>query len=98
MPTQEELEELRNASKKSAEKASKLLDAEVKSIMDEVSRIDELKPDTADEETYNKLIKVVNEATAKNESLATLKENIKKLGDSAVSLFKEMVEIAKALK
>jgi hypothetical protein len=98
MPTPEELEQLRKASEKSAEKARELLDAEVKAIMDEVARIGELKPKTADEETYNKLVEAVTEATNRNESIVTLKENVKKLGDSAVSLFKEMVGIAKALK
>jgi hypothetical protein len=97
MATQEELEALRKASEKSAEKARTLLDQEIKNVMDEVDRIDELKPDTADQETYDRLIQVVHEATSKNHSIATLKKNVEKLGQGAVSLLKEMAEIAKRL-
>ena len=97
MATPEELEALRKASEKSAEEARALLDEEIKKVMDEVTRIDELKPDTADQETYNKLTQVVQEATSKNHSIATLKENVEKLGQGAVSLFKEMARIAKRL-
>ena len=96
MATPEELEQLKKASEKSAEKARELLDAEIEAIMDNVARIDELKPTTADAETYNRLVEVVKGATNRNESTATLKENVKKLGSSAVSLFKEMAAIAKA--
>jgi hypothetical protein len=98
MATPEELEKLRKASEESARKARELLDAEVKSVMDEVSRINELKPPTADQATYDRLVKVVTDATRKNESLATLKSKVEKLGDSAVSLFKEMAGIAKSLR
>ena len=97
MATQEELRALREASKKSAEKAKALLDEELKKVMDEVTRIDELKPDTADQETYDKLTEIVQEATSKNHSIATLKENVEELGKGAVSLFKEIAEIAKRL-
>ena len=98
MPTPEELEQLRKASEKSAQEARELLDAEVKAIMDKIGRSGELKPKTADEETYNKLIEVITEATNRNESIAILKETVEKLGSSAVSLFKEMASIAKDLK
>ena len=97
MATQEELEALRKASEKSSEKARALLDEEIKNVMDEVARIDELKPDTADQEAYDKLTQVVQEATSKNHSIATLKGNVEKLGKGAVSLFKKMAEIAKRL-
>jgi uncharacterized coiled-coil DUF342 family protein len=97
MATEEELKKLREASEKSAAKAKALLDEEVKTIMNEVMRIDELKPQTADQETYDKIIKVVQEANNKNYSVAMLKENIEKLGEGAISLFKEMASIAKKL-
>lgn len=97
MATPEELERLRKASQSSAIKARLLLDAEVISIMAKIERIDELKPETTDEETLQKLIKVVTEASNKNESIATIQENVSKLGDSAVSLFKEMAENVRIL-
>ena len=88
---------MRMASEKSAEKARELLDAEVKTVMDEVAKLDKLKPKTADEEAYNRLVNVISEATKRNESIATLKENVEKLGKSAVTLFKEMAKIAKTV-
>jgi len=97
MPTPEELERLRKASQSSAQKARLLLDAEVTCIMDKLARIDELKPITTDEETFQKLINVVTEANNRNESIATVKEDVSKLGDSAVSLFKEMAGKARFL-
>lgn len=97
MATPEELAKLRRASEQSAEKARKLLDDEVSDIMAEVARISELKPETADEETYEKLVSVVTEATRRNESIAAIKKNVEELGDSAVALFKEMASIAKGL-
>lgn len=97
MATEEELKKLREASEKSAAKARALLDEDVKALMNELTRIDELKPQTADQETYDKIISVVQEATNKNLSIATLKENIEKLGEGAISLFKEMASIAKKL-
>ena len=97
MPTEEELRELREASEISAQKARALLDEELTGVMEEVARIHELKPATADQQTYEKLVVVVQEATAKNHSIATLKENVEKLGKGAISLFREMAEIAKHL-
>ena len=97
MATEEELRKLREASDRSAQKAKALLDEELKHVMNEVGRIGELKPNTADQETYDKIIQVVKEATSKNHSMAMLKENIEKLGEGAVSLFKDMAEIAKRL-
>jgi len=97
MATQEELDQLRKASEESASQARELLDSEVKSVMDVITRISELKPSTTDEETYEKLINIVSKATDNNESIATLKENVKKLGSTAVSLFKEIASTAKSL-
>lgn len=97
MPTEEELKALREASEAAAAKARALLDYEVKVVMDEVRRIEELKPKTADEEMYKKIIAIVQEATAKNYSIAKVKENLEKLGKGAVSLFKEMAAIAKGI-
>jgi hypothetical protein len=97
MPNTEDLERLRQASRASAQRARQLLDEEVKSIMDIVSRIDELKPVTTDEETLKKLIDVIKEANNRNESIATVKENVSELGFSAVSMFKEMAGKAKLI-
>jgi len=95
--TPEEREELRKASEASAQKARALLDEDLRLVMDQVQRINDLKPKTTDEETYEKLIAVVRDATAKNESLATLKQNVQQLGSSAVALLTEMAGIARKL-
>jgi hypothetical protein len=97
MPTEEEYKALKEAADASAAKARALLDDEVKVIMDQIDRIDELKPKTVDEKVYQDLIAVVREATAKNHSIATLKQNLEQLGKGAVALFKEMAAIAKTL-
>ena len=90
MATEEELRQLREASSASAGKARDLLDEHIKSLMDNVNQMDKLKPVTADNATYEKLIAVVREATAKNHSIATLKANIQNLGEGAVSLAKDI--------
>lgn len=97
MATEDELKALREASESAATEARALLDDELKTVMDEVARISELKPETADDETYQKLIAVVQEATARNHSIATLKQNVQNLGEGAVELFKTMAAIAKKL-
>ncbi len=97
MATEEELRRLREASEASAASARVLLDEDVKTVMAEVGRINELKPAATDQATYDKIMKVVQEATSRNESIATLKQNVETLGESAVSLFREMAEIARSL-
>ena len=51
--------------------------------------IDSITPDTTDLQTYSLLIKVVEEASRKNLSQSQLIENIKKLGETAVSIAKK---------
>ncbi|HQT26139.1 MAG TPA: hypothetical protein PLK99_06015 [Burkholderiales bacterium] len=95
MATDEEIAQLREASNEAATQAEALLDDDIGAVMKEAGQIDKLKPATADEETYCKLIKVIQEATAQNQSIADLKANIMALGDSAVILFREMSRIAR---
>lgn len=46
-------------------------------------------------ETYDKLIDVVKESTAKNENLAQLKTRIEKLGSIAKDVVKEVINLIK---
>jgi len=94
MPTPEELKELEDASDASADAASKLLDQSLRQVMANIDRLDELKPRTADEATFQRLIAVVRESTARNESIAQLHARVAKLGERAVGLLHQMAKIA----
>jgi hypothetical protein len=77
--------------RKDAEKAQN----EFKAKLDDFySKADALKPDTADPAVYDKLIKAVAEATAKNESIAAFESRVKELGGEAVKLAKSLGLIA----
>ena len=94
MATREETEKLEKASCEAASEAAGLLDDEIGAVMKKAGRIDELKPETADAETYEELARVVREATSRNLSIAELKANVEALGNSAISIFREMSVIA----
>lgn len=94
MATDKELQELEEASNASADVASAALDASLITVMSHVARINRLKPKTADEATYQKLIALVQNATRKNESIVTLRANVQKLGGSAVALLNDMAKLA----
>lgn len=95
MASDEELKALRAAADKADKNASKLLDDDLQELMKQVDKLKDLKPQTTDEQTYQKLISAVEEATAKNHSIATLRENLMNLGSGVVSLVKDAAEIAR---
>lgn len=76
-----------NKTKAAAEKAQKEFSEKLKSAY---SNADNLKPDTADSATYDKLIFAVKEATEKNESIAAFEVRVKALGSGAVALAKTL--------
>jgi hypothetical protein len=79
--------------RKDAMKAQK----EFKARLDDFySKADSLKPDTADQADYDKLIEAVSEATAKNESIAAFETRVKGLGGEAMKLAKSLGLIAVA--
>ena len=90
MVTDEEREELERASRESAAKASKLLDSELKTVMGKLDRIDELKPEIADQEMFDRLVSEVQRAIQENLALGQLEENIVALGGNAVALFRKI--------
>lgn len=94
MASDKELQELEEASNASADVASALLDASLKTVMSHVARLNQLKPKTADEAIYRKLVALAQEATRKNESIATLRANVQKLGGNAVALLNDMAKLA----
>lgn len=94
MATQKELQELEEASNKSADIATAALDASLKAVVNNLKQIDRLKPKMADEATYKKLVAVVQESTRKNESIAALRASVQKLGTGAVGMLEEMARVA----
>ena len=59
--------------------------------------IDSVTPDSTDLKTYSVLLKVVEDASAKNLSQADLVANIKSLGDVAVKIAKKVPQFAALL-
>lgn len=94
MATAKELQELEEASNASAEVATAALDVSLKTVMNHIAGIDQLKPKMADEATYRKLVALVQDATRKNDSIANLRANVQKLGGSAVALLNDMAKVA----
>lgn len=58
------------------------------------AQIDLLTPDTTSKDAYNKLTKLVDQATKTNMSQADLITNIKSLGDIAKKIAKKVPELA----
>ncbi len=56
---------------------------------------EKLRPQITDQETYDRLIRVVREATEKNENIAQLVTRVKKLGKGAAGLAKKVATIIK---
>ncbi len=83
-------ERLKKISRESREKADAALSEELQALKEATdTKLEELRPRVTDEATYDKLIAEVKEATARNESLAQLKERVKKLGPVALCVLKE---------
>jgi len=86
-------EEMRAASEKASKETDEFLDEDLKALKKATSvDLEALRPKVTDTEAYDKLIKVVEEATQKNESLAQLKANIQALGSEVVNVGKEVID------
>ncbi len=59
--------------------------------------IDQVTADTTDVETYDMLIEIVKDASAKNLAQAELKARIEKLGQLAIELGRRVPSVAKLL-
>lgn len=94
MATADELKALEEASDASAQAAATLLDADLKNVMKHLERLKQLKPKTADEATFRRLMGVLQHGTRRNESAAVVRANVQKLGSGAVALFNEMAKLA----
>jgi hypothetical protein len=56
---------------------------------------DSLKPQITDKDSYEKLIKAVNEATQNNEDIALLKDRLEGLGKGVIDVAKKIYVIVK---
>ena len=91
---EERRRQMEQASRRADEAAAELLHQSLQVLYDEVARLDEVRPQTADDETYNSLIAAVQDATARNQSIAELVNRVKALGEGAVALVKELATAA----
>lgn len=91
--TKEQIEkELIAASDQASKETDEFLEDDLK-VLKNAAHIDlkALRPKVADTKAYDKLIKVVEEATQRNESLAQLKASIESLGSEVLSVGKEVI-------
>jgi len=78
----------------SAQAADQLLDSQLEQLKALTGeQIDNLRIKVSDQELYDRLVAVVQDATQRNLSLAQLLGNIKSLGGEAISLAKEVLSI-----
>lgn len=80
------------ASKRASNNASSLLDDDIKVVIDEVGRVDDLCPEMCGSGVYNSLMSVIRSANARNESISEVKNRISALGDAAVETFDAVVK------
>ena len=72
-----------------------LRDQELAMLADTAIDWESLRPQVADQETYNRLMDEVRKSTAKNESLAQLRRRLEKLGTDGVALVKKVARMMK---
>jgi len=81
---------LKDIAADSAAHTDQLLDEELQTLLKAtIEDLEALRPHVTDQETYNKLISVVEEATQYNEKMARLKEMILKGGSKLLNLSKK---------
>lgn len=86
--------------RKKAKETRKKVDETLKDREVELLRItnvdlESVRPQIADDASFNKLIEAVNEATQRNEKLADLKKHIIDLGEEVIRVAKEIAGIIK---
>ena len=94
-----------NRFKRDAAAGRKKFDSEKDLYKDELDKLkglsddelNDLLPDTTDRSVYNALIKVVEEAATKNLEQAKLVDNIKALGDVALSIARKIPALSAIL-
>jgi hypothetical protein len=84
---------MRKADEEAASKARTLVKEDIEILMTEIVKLKATAGQGgADPKTYAELLAVVEDATRKNESTAQVLARVKKLGDSAMTLAKDLVD------
>lgn len=92
----ESLKDLEGLSEEAAAETDEALKAELNKLKSMTrTDLEKLRPQVTDQETYDKLIAVVKEATERNEDIAQIVTRVKGLGGAAVSLAKKIGGLAK---
>lgn len=87
---------MRKLSDETARKTDLLLqDEELQVFSDTTVDWEKLRPQLANDEKYDQLIREVEAATSKNESIAKLRERVEKLGSEGIALAKKVARLAK---
>lgn len=87
-------DDLKKASEKSVEETDALLLEEYNALLKATkSDLAALKPKISDQEMYDKLVSIINDATADNLSLAEFQQRLESLGTGALQLGKEVVNL-----
>jgi hypothetical protein len=85
----------RLADKTKAKTDALLKDDEAQLLASTAVDLEELKPLFSDQASFDALIKAVNESTAKNESIAQLKQRLTDLGTGVLAVAKEVAPLLK---
>ena len=84
---------MRKGDEQAAAKARNLVKEDIEVLMAEIVRLKATAGlGGADPKTYAELLAVVEDATRKNESTAQILDRVKKLGDGAIGLAKDIVD------
>ena len=70
-----------------------LRDEELKLLRNTRVDLETLRPQVGDDETFDRLMEAVQEATARNESLAQLQNRVQKLGKQGITLAKKIYKL-----
>jgi hypothetical protein len=87
-------DDLLKASKKSIDETNALLADDYNTLIQATkSDLDALRPKVNDQETYDKIIAIVNNATENNLALADVQQRLQSLGAGAVQMAKEVAKL-----
>lgn len=70
-----------------------LADTELQILLDTTIDWEQLRPQVSDQETYDKLIDTVEQATTNNENLAQLKIRIEALGQAGLEITRKVLSV-----
>ena len=84
---------LSKAARKKAD--GELSEVEGRLLRDTQVDLESLRTKISDEESFNQLIKAVKASTARNESIAQLKQRLLTLGEGVAKVAKEVIDIIK---